>query len=334
MDAYIDIMYINRLGAQLKNFKQSRANTWAFSHSCEKTSRGKNLKIRGSIYEHKNTFFVKCFHCGFSTNVQNFLKETSPGLYEEYRLEAYRGNEKPEEVIEKQTIELEYDTNLNGLIPVSKLPKSSSVLKFLAVRKIPEKHYKLLYVSKHFYQWATAFKPEFAKIQDDSPRLVIPYFDLHGRILGFTARTFSPTVEPRYIHLRIDKQRDFIYGTERIDPSRTIYVTEGQIDSLFIDNAVAIGGANYDTDFMHSIKTNCVIIPDSDWKRNAQVSLQLKKVIAKGFKVCLLPDTIKGKDLNDMVKNGLSLSDLKELVDSHVYNGLSAMLEFALQKKV
>lgn len=102
---------------------------------------------------------------------------------------------------------------------------------------------------------------------------------------------------------------------------------------IFYFGAIAVGGASYSSDFVLGIRTNCVLIPDQDWKRNKQVGDQVKKAILNGFKVCMLPSTITGKDINDIVKAGLSLDELKKLIDNHVYTGLEAQLEFALLKK-
>jgi hypothetical protein len=135
------------------------------------------------------------------------------------------------------------------------------------------------------------------------------------------------------MHLRLDPNCDFIYGTERVDPTKTIYVTEGQIDSLFIENAVAVGGANYESAFMRSIATNCVIIPDSDWKRNRQVGKQLMKAIKLNFKVFFVPDWVEGKDVNDFICNGMTIPELELLIDANTKQGLQAQLQFALLKR-
>jgi hypothetical protein len=334
VDTYIQHQFVQRVGAQLPNFKQSKAQVWTFSHSCETKHAHKKQKSRANFFMHNGDVLFKCYHCGIAFGLESFLKEEAPALYSEYRLAGYRDREqshpikpvvedtKPEEIL--------VDANLEGLIPVLKLPPSSSVIRYLERRCIPRDKYHLLFVAKNFYQWATKYKPEFKDIEDTSPRLVLPYFDVHGRVLGFTARTFAKDVEPRYIHLRIDKNCDFIYGTERIDPSKTIYVFEGQIDALFVENAVGIGNANYAIPFVQAIKTNCIIVPDNDWKRNSQVAKQLKKAIKDGFRICFIPDTVDGKDSNDWAKNGYNV---KELIDSNVKQGLNAMLEFAVMKR-
>jgi hypothetical protein len=334
-DMYVLINYANRVGVHLKNFKQKKARLWEFSHSCEVQHGSKNLKRRGYIYESKTgtALNVTCKHCGYSRSLGNFIREISPSLFDEFRLETYTSTfEKP---TAQQTAEKEIEpvTNLYGLIPVTKLPPSSSVLKFIERRKIPESAYKLMYVAKNFYDWGSQFKPDFKKLKDDSPRLVFPYFNKNGDVLGFTARTFSPTVVPRYIHLRTNKSEEFIYGKERVTETGTIYITEGQIDSLFLPNGVAVGGAHYDGDFINHHKDRIVIIPDTDWKRNKQVGDQVKRAINRGFKISFIPNTVKGKDLNDIVKNGMSITDLKKLVDDNTLQGLRASLEFSLLKK-
>lgn len=336
IDMYILITYASRVGTMLKNFKQKKARLWEFSHSCEKQHGNKSLKKRGYIYETTDgkSLNVKCQHCGYSKSLGNFIRDISPSLYDEFRIESYRGNIENVKPLETAKIEVApKTTTIAGLIPVVTLPPSSSILKFLERRQIPKEKYPLLYVAKHFFKWAAQFNSEFEKVTDASPRLVLPYFDVSGRVFGFTARSFNPSAVPRYIHIRVDKSQEFIYGASRIDYKKPIYVTEGHIDSFFVDNAVAVGGAHYDTPFINSIKEQAVLIPDSDWKRNKQVGNQLKKAITRGYKVCFIPDTVKGKDLNEIVQNGVSTVQLKDIIERSTKGGLEAMLEFALLKK-
>lgn len=335
---YVQQMFIARLGAQLKNFRQRKPREWTWSHSCETQTGNKKLPTRAGIFPSKDgsTFIMNCHHCGMSMSFLNFMKETSPHLYDEYRIEHYRNQDPANNPATLAGPKIEtpiLDINLDGLIPVAGMKQSSPVVKFLNDRKIPLIHHKLFYVAPKFFAWASRYKPEFKDIKNDSPRLILPYFDLHGRVFGFTCRSFDPTDPKRYMHLRLDPNCDFIYGTERIDPRKTIYVTEGQIDSLFISNCVAVGGANYESAFMKSIATNCVIIPDSDWKRNKQVGNQVKKAIKLGFKVFFVPDSVEGKDVNDWVRGGMSMDEVKVMIDSNTKSGLQAQLEFGLHKR-
>ena len=332
IDLYLQQQYAERLGVYLENFTRKKPYLWAFSHSCEKASGKKKKQVRGFIYQHKSgELNVRCHKCGYSSTLHGFIKETSPALSDELRMARF-GDKSDEIPKSEPKIVEKINADLQGLISVSSLKSSSSVIRFLERRMIPRNAYKLLYVAPRFYEWAARWNSDFKKRADDQPRLVIPYFN-GERVIGFTCRAFDPKANPRYIHIRIDNAVDFIYGLERVDTSKTIYVTEGQIDSLFLDNAIAVGGANYTTDFLQQYKNNCVIIPDNDWKRNSDIARQLKKAIQQGFKICFLPDYLVGKDINDLVKNGLPIDDIPTVINSHTYSGLQALLEYSLNKK-
>ena len=44
----------------------------------------------------------------------------------------------------------------------------------------------------------------------------------------------------------LDDNRTKVYGLDRVDFNKTVYITEGPFDSLFIDNAIAMAGADID----------------------------------------------------------------------------------------
>ena len=337
MDKYIETMYVQRLGAGLLNFKQSKPRLWCFAHTCETDERGRR-KRRAYIYEpvSNGSYNVKCHHCGLSTSFSRFLKESDPALFDEYRLEKYKDTKEEyrPNPIPEQKLEPKITPGLEGLIPLNSFSSTNPVIRYIERRHIPKHKYGRLYVVKDFYEWAKKFKRdgEFITV-DHGPRLVLPYF-VNKKLIGFTCRTFSPKVEPRYIHLRIDKSEDFVYGYDYIDWNKQVYVTEGNIDSLFLDNAIAVGGASYSSTFLQSVKNNVTLIPDSDWRRNEHVAKQLKKAIKDGFKVCFMPDTVKGKDVNEWVKNGISVDKLADIIDTNTKQGMSAMLEFATQKRI
>ena len=335
IDMYKQRTYASRVGVYLKNFKQKKAELWEFSHSCETQHGLKALKRRAYIYKTPDgkQLNVKCQHCGYSKSLAGFIRETSVSLYDEYRLDAYR--DQPERIETKPIEEPkpEIDVNLVGLTCVKDLPMSSSVRGFLERRKIPTPVYKYLYVTKDFFGWAKRYNDSFKNITVKEPRLILPYFTPSGEVLGFTCRAFSPKAERRYIHLRVNKKDEFIYGLQTLKTDRTIYVLEGNIDSLFVANSVAVGGANYNCKFVSDHWNECVIIPDNDWKRNPQVGKQLYAAITRGIRVCFMPDTLKGKDINDYVKNGLSIAELQTVIEEHTYAGLNAVLQFAIHKK-
>ena len=60
-------------------------------------------------------------------------------------------------------------------------------------------------------------------------------------------RTIPPTRRQTPIHnYHVGRESSEVYGLNRVDFNKTIYVTEGPFDSLYIDNAIAMAGADVD----------------------------------------------------------------------------------------
>ena len=116
--------------------------------------------------------------------------------------------------------------------------------RFIDSRKIPTKfHYELFFAPK-FYKWVNTIIPnKFPSLVGDHPRLVIPFFDENNNLFCFQGRSFD-NEQPKYITFKLDPDRNKIYGLNRVDKSKPIYVVEGPIDSLFLDNCLAVAGSS------------------------------------------------------------------------------------------
>ena len=106
-------------------------------------------------------------------------------------------------------------------------------------RHIPTtSHFELFYAPK-FYTWVNTVVPnKFHDLKNDHPRLVIPFFDEKNNMFAFQGRAFG-NEQPKYITIVLDSQKEKIYGLNRVDWKKTVYVVEGPIDSLFLDNCIA-----------------------------------------------------------------------------------------------
>lgn len=60
-----------------------------------------------------------------------------------------------------------------------------------------------------------------------------------------------------------------IYNIQNVDKTKTIYVTEGPIDSLFLPNSIAVGGSDFKK-IDDGIKDNSIIIYDNE-PRNEEI---------------------------------------------------------------
>ena len=129
-----------------------------------------------------------------------------------------------------------------------------------------------------------------------------------------------------YYTIKIDETEEKIYGLDRVDYSKRIYVVEGPIDSLFLPNAVAVSGASFDTPTIRKLLTNATIVMDNE-PRNKDIVKQLAKYIDLGYNVCMFPDTLQEKDINDMVLAGRSVDDILKVINTNTFAGMEAKLK-------
>ena len=68
--------------------------------------------------------------------------------------------------------------------------------------------------------------------------------------------------------------------------------------------------------------------------RNKEIVKQLEKYIELGYSVCMFPDTIKEKDINEMILHGGITSDeIVDLINTNTYTGMEAKLIFGKWRK-
>lgn len=331
---YIDAKYVNLLSHKLRNFKLKSKNYWNFSCPICGDSKKDPRKARGFVFQHKTTLVYKCHNCGLSCNFGNLLKRVDATLYSEYVLERYKENTslhndhtkiKEEDVLPQKQIELT-DGLLDALPRMDELPITHPALKYLIDRKIPKDKWELFYFAPKFKTFTNTLKTQFKNLDTDHPRLVIPFFNQHGKVFMYQGRAFGKE-EPKYLAIKLDEDADKVYGLERVDYGKPVYVVEGPIDSLFLPNCIAVGGASFDIPLVKSIKSNVVLVMDNE-PRNKEIMKQLNKYIENGYKVCIWPDTVHEKDINEMVLAGKSPEDILKTINSNTYEGLAAKLRY------
>jgi len=111
-------------------------------------------------------------------------------------------------------------------------------------------------------------------------------------------------------------------------------VVEGPIDSLFLPNAIAVSGASFDTPTVRQLLTNATIVMDNE-PRNKDIVKQLDKYIDLGYNVCMLPETVMQKDINDMVLHGkMTTDEIVKLINTFTFSGIGAKLRFATWRRI
>jgi hypothetical protein len=138
----------------------------------------------------------------------------------------------------------------------------------------------------------------------------------------------------KYITVKYDKSIDRLwYGLWRVNPNKRVYVVEGPLDSLFLQNATAMVGAGALKEIPSRFDdTPMTYILDNE-PRNRQICSYIEKLIELGREVCIWPDNIVEKDINDMAYQ-MSTRKIQKMIDDNTVSGLEATLKFREWRKV
>ena len=184
---------------------------------------------------------------------------------------------------------------------------------------------------KSFYKFTnTLVENKFPSLGGDHPRLMIPFRNEKGEIFAYQGRAFGKEI-PKYITIKLDEDADKIYGLDRVDKSKQIYVVEGPIDSMFLNNCIAVAGADFSKQL--PIDGEVTIIFDNE-PRNKEICKQIEKTISQCRKIVIWPDTMKEKDINDMILAGYSKKDIQQIITDNTFQTASASLRFVEWRKI
>lgn len=332
---WLERKYLSQVVSLLDMAKWKNENT--LNHRCPYCgdSAKNTYKARGYHFQVGQNFVYKCHNCGKSTSSVNFLKDHFPMIHKEYIKEWLKENGKAprqkkmpsanefkftprEEVLNMKRIDLTavcFRANEKGV-----------ARDFLESRKIPESKIQDLWFVPQAQTLGLLSDKYKDRVLGDDPRVVIPFFDESGELVGISGRAINDS-PLRYLTMRFLDDVPLIYNIDKVDKSKTIYVTEGPIDSLFLPNAISVGGSDFKK-IDDSIKENAILIYDNE-PRNTEILKKINEVIDLGWSVCIWDDRRVSdiKDINDMVLNGLSQDEIVDIITSNTYSGLSAKVK-------
>ncbi len=318
------------LSSQLQRFKKTGDFLYNFRCPYCGDSQKSQSKARGFVFRKESNLIYKCHNCGVGASFNNMLKYVDPKLHKDYILERYKPNEPDVPDIGKFTQPkfMKGPSPLKSLKKISSLKHDHPVKRFVDNRRIPSTlHFELFFAPK-FYEWVNKVVPnKFPSLKGDHPRLVIPFFDENNKMFAFQGRAFGNEI-PKYITIILDPDKNKIYGLNRLDSTKPIQVTEGPIDSMFLDNCVAVAGA----DFSGLPVDNTTIIFDNE-RRNVEILKQIEKTIDLGYNVVLWPDDVKEKDINDMILAGRTKEEVQSIINKNSYQGNMAKIRFVTWRK-
>ncbi len=111
-----------------------------------------------------------------------------------------------------------------------------------------------------------------------------------------------------------------------------VYVVEGPIDSMFLENAIATADSNLTSAAKHIDKSKVVLVYDNE-PRNKELHKQMDKAIEEHYNVVIWPEMIEEKDVNDMILAGFSPEEIQDIISKNTFVNLRAKMEFVNWKK-
>ena len=320
----IDSKYIGLVSSRLQKFKRVKADLFNFRCPiCGDSQKHKN-KARGYFYQVKTNTNYKCHNCGASMSLNNFLKQIDSTLHKQYTMEKFKEGftgrnfvvDEPKLEFTKPIFRKKIDLPRASEVPIAK--------NYLEKRNLDASQF---YFAAKFKEWTNTQKHTFDTIGRDESRIIIPMYDTDKNLIGFQGRSLGPN-SVKYITVMLQDEAPKLFGLDKIDDTKPIYITEGPFDSTFLENSVAMCGSDLD---IGSFGWSSYIWVFDNEPRNREIIERINKTIDRGDQIVIWPSNIHEKDINDMVLSG---RNVKSIVESNTYSSLQAKIKFNNWKKV
>lgn len=338
---WLENKYIGLLSNRLQQFKRKKQDSYNFRCPVCGDSKKNKYKARGWVYPKDGKLLFHCFNCDVTLSLPKLIKTIDPVLYDEFNREKImsevEGKDDHNAFVEKmKKPKFVKDGPLKDIPKISQLNYDHPAKKYIVSRQIPNFFHSQLFFAPNFRAWVNTLIPDkfdLSKSKDES-RIIIPFIDEEKKLFGFQGRSLKPNDNVRYITIMLE-ERPKAYGLNNLDRSNPIYITEGPIDSMFLKNGIAMAGGDFVNDLnrLNLDKDKAIIVYDNE-PRNKDTIKRIEKSIEHGYSVCIWPDHLPYKDINEMILAGLTQKDVMTLIDNNTHKDLQAKLRLSFWKKV
>jgi hypothetical protein len=324
MQNSFDTTILNQISPELHQYKYSNG---IHNFRCLYCGDSKNnkTKARGYIFTSKtNSLVVKCHNCSISVSFSHFLSDHFPQIYKEYNFSRYQEKYTSQEIEIKLPTKPIYKPDIfKNIKTAEEVHKNHTAKLYLRNRKIPEKYFKEFFLLDDFKGFTNNIIPnKFIISNYKDYRLTVPLI-LNKNLIGYQGRTIDPQNKLRYITIMLDNSKPKVWGFDKVNKSKPVYITEGIFDAMFVDNAIAMLGSDLSLDFIRSYPgINFVFIFDNE-RGNPQIVNRMRNVIDLGYSILIWNKGIIQKDINDYILSGGDM----ELLLTNVFSGIRAKLE-------
>jgi hypothetical protein len=252
-------------------------------------------------------------------SLKEFLKDYNPSLFEEYRnkekqkwLEDFRTGQKKQKEGSLQIHETQPEYIQLKTRYFQPANENVKAIQYCQKRKISQSIIERLY-----------YVPENLKIDRQNEEqirpllgmVVFPFRDSKG-IYGYQGRS----LEGKRFHTYSTPGHKYFMG-DNLRFNSTVYIFESIIDSLFVDNSIAMLGSSL-TPTLHNLLKDRVYCLDNDVSDD--IVRKMEKLIESGEKVVIWPYTLEETDINDMVLSGMDKKTIINIINENTYQGFEA----------
>ena len=341
-DYYLDVTWLKSLSPYLDRFKATSSSERTFNCRCPICGDSKKSKrlARCYFYTSHGSLNVSCKNCGYGRSFYNFMRDVFPDKFDEYKMEQLKSrlgqNVFGSEPVTKDTTpastpEPNVVTAMDGVVAISNLDNSHKAKQYLLDRCVPVDCFNRLYYADNFKDTASSVSYcELSSNFPDEDRIVIPFYDIDGKITMIQGRSLNPNSNLRYITIKASEDAEKVFGLDVVDFNKTVYVCEGPIDSFFVDNCLASCDSS-----LTRIDAADVYIWDNE-PRNPEIIKLMDAAIDNGKSLVIWPFSPERKvDMNDMIKTGIysSTRELMQTIQTNTFSGIQAKLKFQQWKR-
>ena len=334
---WLEQKYVGMMSNRLDRFKQTKHLHWNFRCPLCGDSQKNKYKARGWIIpKDKGGLLYHCHNCNMTLGIDKLLETIDPILYQEFIREKLQEELGPRRKTETEIFADKMkppvfikETPLKKLKKISQLDYKHPAKLYVQARGIPNKYHNKLFYAPRFREFVRSIDTKLMQDAEyDEPRLIIPFLDEEQKLFGFQGRSFRPD-GIRYLTIMIDKNRPKVFGLDTCDRNKTHFILEGPIDSMFVDNSIAMAGGSIDWSLINEYS---VFVFDNE-PRSKETCAKIEKIIDKGYRVVIFPEFIRSKDINDMIKNK-ETNDTNALLCGNISSGLEAKIIYTAWKKI
>lgn len=338
---HIDLRYSGILSTRLERYVVKNQSPYRANVRCPicGDSDKSITKARGWILERKNSAWYYCHNCGASMGLGNLIKFVSPALHDEYIADSYLEKRSTKRLAPKPVKALDTlmkrpapfkKSPLSKLKKISQLDESHPAKQYVLSRKIPSSKHYVLYYAPKFKEWVHSILPDKLGNSLEEDRLVIPFIDVDGNLMGFAGRSLSAHSTLRYITIMLDDVPK-IFGMNDVDFYKPYFIVEGQLDCLFLSNAVAMAGSDGNTNGLFEPQNGTFVFDNEP--RNVEIVHKMEKVINRGGSIVVWPYKVVDNDINNMILSGHTSQDIERIMRDCTFSGPEAMLELSMWRK-